>query len=386
MNILFVGSEAQQMPGIILALDRMGHQVELYEKSMEEMEGNEELEAQLEIYLQRIKVDFILSNVFTREVARVTNRLGIKYAVWCMDSPSFPAWVPEAEYDNCYVFYFDYREYELKRQSGLRNVYHLPLAADIVWSGQLVITDDDIKKYGCDMSFVGAMYTNSLYDRTLELFSADMQDAFSELIEQSAFVWDGQDRLHMPPELVQEVRQKCPQIFYPCDMPDEYFLRTCLLGRKLTNVERTLLMELLSEQFDIHLYTRDTEIVPEGVRRFPEIPALKGAPKVFYSSKINLNITLRSIASGVPARVFDIMSVGGFVLSNWQEEIPELFAEGKEIATYKTPEELVDKADYYLRHDNERLRIAVNGYQKVKENYTWEHRLERIISVVQGRG
>ncbi|MCH5260101.1 MAG: glycosyltransferase [Lachnospiraceae bacterium] len=386
MNILFVGSEAQQMPGIIFAFGRMGHQVEMYEKPVEEMEGNEELEAQLETYLKRIKFDFILSNVFSREVARVTNRLGIKYAVWCMDSPSFPAWVPEAEYDNCYVFYFDYREYELKKQSGFKNVYHMPLAADVAWSGQLVITDDDIKKYGCDMSFVGAMYTNSLYDRALEHFSADMQDAFSELIEQSAFVWDGQDRLHMPPELVQEVRQKCPQIFYPCDMPDEYFLRTCLLGRKLTNVERTLLMELLSEQFDIHLYTRDTEIVPEGVRRFPEIPALKGAPKVFYSSKINLNITLRSIASGVPARVFDIMSVGGFVLSNWQEEIPELFVEGKEIVTYKTPEELVDKADYYLKHDNERIRIAVGGYQKVKEHYTWEHRLERIISVVQGRG
>lgn len=385
MRILFVGSEAQQMPGVILALDRMGHQVELYAKSMEEMEGNEELEAQLEIYLKRIQVDFVMSNVFTREVARVTNRLGIKYAIWCMDSPSYPAWVPEAEYDNCYVFYFDYREYELKKQSGLNNVYHMPLAADIAWSGQLVITDEEIKKYGCNISFVGGMYTNSLYDRALGLFPADMQDAFSEIIEQSAFVWDGQDRLHIPPELVQEVRQKCPQVFYPCDMPDEYFLRTCLLGRKLTNVERTLLMELLAEQFDIHLYTRDTEIVPEGVRRFPEIPALKGAPKVFYSSKINLNITLRSIASGVPARVFDIMSVGGFVLSNWQEEIPELFVEGKEIATFKSPEELIDKADYYLRHENERVRIAVNGYRKVKEHYTWEHQLEKIISIIQGK-
>ena len=385
MRILFVGSEAQQMPGVILALDRMGHQVELYAKSMEEMEGNEELEAQLEIYLKRIQVDFVMSNVFTREVARVTNRLGIKYAIWCMDSPSYPAWVPEAEYDNCYVFYFDYREYELKKQSGLNNVYHMPLAADIAWSGQLVITDEEIKKYGCNISFVGGMYTNSLYDRALGLFPADMQDAFSEIIEQSAFVWDGQDRLHIPPELVQEVRQKCPQVFYPCDMPDEYFLRTCLLGRKLTNVERTLLMELLAEQFDIHLYTRDTEIVPEGVRRFPEIPALKGAPKVFYSSKINLNITLRSIASGVPARVFDIMSVGGFVLSNWQEEIPEMFVEGKEIATFKSPEELIDKADYYLRHENERVRIAVNGYRKVKEHYTWEHQLEKIISIIQGK-
>lgn len=385
MKILFVGSQAQQMPGMIIALGKMGHDIEMYPKSMEELEGNEELEEQLKSFLKKEKFDFILSNVFTREVARAAHVLELKYAVWCMDSPSFPAWVPEAEYDNCYLFYFDYREYELKKQSGQGNAYHLPLAADTTWSGQLVITDDDIKKHGCDMSFVGAMYSNSLYDRALELFPADMQDAFSEIIEKSAFVWDGEDRLHMPPELVREVRQKCPQIFYPCDMPDEYFLRTCLLGRKLTNVERTLLMELLAERFDIHLYTRDTEIVPEGVRRFPEIPALKGAPKVFYSSRINLNITLRSIASGVPARVFDIMSVGGFVLSNWQEEIPELFVEGKEIATFKSPEELIDKADYYLRHENERLRIAVSGYQKVKEHYTWEHRLEKIISVIQGK-
>ena len=382
MKILFVGSEAQQMPAIILTLGRMGHEVEMYSKSMEEMEGNEEQEEQLTIFIKEKRFDFVLSNVFTREVARVTNALEIKYAVWCMDSPSYPAWVPETEYDNCYLFYFDYREYELKRQSGQRNAYHLPLAADIVWSGQLIITDEEVEKFSCDMSFVGGMYSNSPYDRALGLFPADMQNAFTELIESSAFVWDGQDRLRVMPELVQAVRQKCPQIFYPCEMSDEYFLKTCVLGRKLTNVERTLLMELLSERFDIHLYTRDTEVVPEGVKRFPEIPLLSGAPKVFYSSKINLNITLRSIASGVPARIFDVMSVGGFMLSNWQEEIPELFVEGKEIVTYKTPEELIDKADYYLRHDNERIRIGINGYRKIKEQHTYEQRLNKIISIL----
>ena len=386
MRILFVGSETQQMPGVIFALDRMGHEVWMYPKTMEELEGNAELEEQLEIYLKNTKVDFIFSNVFTREVARVTNRLALKYAVWCMDSPAYPAWVPEAEYDNCYLFYFDYREYELKKISGQSNVHHLPLAADIVWGGQMVITDEEIKKYGCDMSFVGGMYSDNLYNKMLSIFPADMQEAFTELIEKSAFVWDGEDRLHMPPELVREVRQKCPRIFYPCDMPDEYFLRTCLLGRKLTQVERTLLMELLSEQFDIHLYARDTDQVPEGVRRFSEVSALKVAPKIYYSSKINLNITLRSIASGVPVRVFEVMSVGGFVLSNWQEEISELFVEDKEIVTYKTPEELIDKADYYLRHEDKRIRIGINGYQKVKENYTWEHRLDKMISIVHGKG
>lgn len=382
MKILCIGSKVQQCPNIVFALDRMGHNVAYYQKTIEDMENDGEEQAALESFIKKHNPDFVIANIFGVFVAEITKRLGIKFAVWCMDSPAYSTWTPEAAADHCYIFYFDYREYELRKQSGLKNVYHLPLAADIVWSDQLAVTDEEIEKYGCDMSFIGSLYTQNLYDKTIEQFPADMQESLTELLENSAFVWDEQDRLHLPPEPVQAMRRLCPDMFDEPYMPDEYFLRTYLLGRKLTHVERTLMMEMLAQRYDIHLYTRDTEVVPDGVRRFPEIDGSDGALKVFRASMININITLRSIASGVPLRVFDVMGVGGFMLSNWQEEIPELFEEGKEIATYKTPEELVDKADYYLRHEDERARIAVNGYRKVKEQHTYEHRLEKIISIL----
>ena len=383
MNIVFVCSEILQMPSIVLALAKMGHDVEMYPKPAERLEDYDEYGQQMEAYLKRKKVDFVLSNIFIKTVAKITNQLEMKYAVWCMDSPTYSTWVPESEYDNCYLFYFDYRECELKRQSGCSNVYHLPLAGDVAWGGTLVITDEEIAKFACDMSFVGGMYTKNPYDQMIERFSPEQQSTFTDIIEKSAFIWDGRERLSMPPELVRAVRNKCPEMFNKFhEISDEYRVRTYFMGRKLTNVERTLLMELLAQQYDIHLYARNDDIVPAGVRRFPEIPAIKEASKIFYSSKINLNITLRSIASGVPARVYDVMSVGGFMLSNWQEEIPELFVEGKEIATYRTPEELLDKADYYLRHEDERIRIGINGYRKVKEQYTYEHRIEKIISIL----
>lgn len=382
MRILYVGSKIQQCAGIVFALDKMGYEVACYPKPMEEVEHSEEEQKALEAFLKNQRVTFVVANIFGKSVAKITNRLNMKYAVWCMDSPAFPTWTPEAALDNCYVFYFDYREYELMKHSGLSNVYYMPLAADVIWSKQLAVTDEEISRYKCDMSFIGSLYTENLYDRILERFPTDLQNIFTDMIEEGAFVWDGQDRLHMPPELVLAVHKLCPDAFDEPYMPDEYFLRTYLLGRKLTHVERTLLMELMAQRYDIHLYTRDTERVPDGVRSFPEIDASDGALKVFYSSKINLNITLRSIASGIPARVFDVMSMGGFVLSNWQEEIPELFEEGEEIVTYKTPEELVDKADYYLQHEDERARIAVNGYRKVKAQHAYEHRLEKIISVL----
>ena len=383
MKILFVASEKQQMPGIIIALARMGHEVEMYETPMEKIENHEEEEDAIDRYLHKMKPDFVLSNVFTREVARASNRLEIKYAVWCMDSPSFPAYVPEAEYDNCYLFYFDYRECEQKRRQGQRRAYHMPLAADIVQNEKLRITDEEIRRYACDMSFVGGMYTNNMYDRAVEAFSPQVRNAVSDIIEQGAFLWDGQDRLQVSEELLMAVRRDCPSVFnHPSVMSDEFFFKTCYVARKMTNVERVLMMDLLAKQFDIHLYTWDREKVPEGVRRFPDVSAADGALKVYYSSKINLNITLRSILSGIPARVFDVMSMGGFMLSNWQEEIPELFVEDKEIVTYRTPEELVDKADHYLKHEDQRKQIAANGYLKVKEHFTWEKQLEKIIDVL----
>ena len=385
MRILFVESRELQCPNIPLALNRMGHKIMCYSKSLEEIEDDGEKE--LENFLKNNRVELALSVVYTHVVAKSTYRLNIEYAIWCMDSPAYPAWVPEAKLDNCYFFYFDKRECKLRQKNGQHNAYHLPLAADIVWGGQLVITDEEIRKYACNMSFVGGLYSGNIYDKAIGSFSANIQNAFSDMIERSAFVWDGQDRLCVPQELVEAVRELTSDSFNPFEeMSDEYLIRTYFLGQKLTHVERTLLMEMLAQKYDIHLYTRDTEYVPEGVKRFPPVDAGDGALKVFRSSKINLNITLRSIASGVPARIFDVMSVGGFTLSNWQEEIPELFVEGKEIATYKTPEELVDKADYYLRHDNERAGIAVNGYRKVKEQHTYEHRLAKMISIIQGKG
>ncbi|MCH5262951.1 MAG: glycosyltransferase [Lachnospiraceae bacterium] len=385
MRILVIGSKVQQMSGLAHGLVRLGYDAAFYPKPTEDLEGSEEEEKALEDFLKNQKVDFVLSNIFGSSAARATNRLNIKYAVWCMDSPAYFSYVPEVVLDNCFLFYFDRHEYELRKQEGLTNVYHLPLATDITWSSGLVITDEEIKKYRCDMSFVGTLYSHNLYDQLLERFPADIQNIFTDMIENSAFVWDGEDRLHIPRELATGVRKLFPDLFDGLYISDEYYLKTFLMGRKLSHVERTLLMELLSQRYGIHLYTRAADEVPEGVRRFPEVGAVTEALKVFYSSKINLNITLRSIVSGVPARVFDVMSVGGFMMSNWQEEIPELFVEDKEIVTYKTPEELVDKADYYLKHEDKRTRIAINGYRRVKEQHTYEHRLNKIISIVQGK-
>ncbi len=386
MRILFAGGEGQQIAGILYGLDRMGHEVAVYPTPLEVIDRNEKEKEKLKVFLENSRVDFTISTIFGLTMAEQTHELGIKYAIYGMDSPMYDTYRPILpRYDNCYLFYFDYQEYQMVRKMGYTNAYYLPLAGDIKSAENLVITDEEIEKYRCNISFIGSLYSENIYDKHINKIPEDIRQTLSQIMEQSAFIWDGQDRIDelLTPDVVRTIQCVCPEIYNgQYEMPDAYYLKTYFLERKLTHIERTCLMELLAERYDIHLYTWENQKVPDGIRCFPALHAQEEALKVFYSSKININITLRSIESGIPARVFDIMSVGGFVISNYQEEIPKLFEEDKEIVTFKTPEELIEKIDYYLSHDEERIRIGINGYKKVKQCYTYEHQLHKILSVL----
>ena len=104
---------------------------------------------------------------------------------------------------------------------------------------------------------------------------------------------------------------------------------------------------------------------------------------IFHNSKINLNITSKTITSGIPQRIFDILSCGGFCLTNYQPEIAEYFDDGKELVMYTDMADLLAKVDYYLSHDEERKQIAANGRQKIEEEYCLTKRVKEMLTVIK---
>lgn len=95
-----------------------------------------------------------------------------------------------------------------------------------------------------------------------------------------------------------------------------------------------------------------------------------------------MNFTSKPIRSGLPLRIWDIMSAGGFVLTNFQIEIPEYFEIGKEIETFSSQEELLDKITYYLEHEEERKQIASNGYERAKREYSLDTRIGQMLDSI----
>ena len=107
-------------------------------------------------------------------------------------------------------------------------------------------------------------------------------------------------------------------------------------------------------------------------------------PKVFHLSKINLNMTIKPIQTGLPLRIFDIMGCGGFVMTNYQSEIEDLFEIGTDLETYASLDELIEKCDFYLKHDDIRTKIAQTGYNKVLNHHTYQHRITEMLKMVVG--
>ena len=167
------------------------------------------------------------------------------------------------------------------------------------------------------------------------------------------------------------------------DMPLPEYYGCMVLSRKLAEMERLTVLNRLSEIHPIDLYTASKSKNLDTMKGVihPAVDYRTDMPKIFHLSHINLNITMPSIESGIPLRVWDIMSVGGFCLTSWQEEIEEQFRIGREIEVYRNLEELYEKTEYYLRNEDQRIRIAMGGYQAIRDRHNYQIRLKRMLEM-----
>ena len=152
-----------------------------------------------------------------------------------------------------------------------------------------------------------------------------------------------------------------------------------VLGTEVTGRERYMALALLQNRCNVHVYSDDTDERLNKVKFRGHIDYYTQMPKIFRASKINLNISLKLIETGIPLRVLDVLGCNGFLITNYQQELLEYFEPEIDLVIYNDMVDLVTKVEYYLKHDNERNAIARNGYEKVKKLFNFKDKLSVML-------
>ncbi len=388
MKILFMEWNSLGQMDITAEFERRGWEVIHYSfpRETDNTRLNQELCEKLIRNIAADKFEFVFSFNYFPVISLACNACRVKYVSWTFDSPFIQLYSNTIKFPYNYAFIFDRGTCEDLWRQGIDTVYHLPMAAPVERYDSYFFFEGEKEFYQTEISFVGSTYCekkNRFYERLKGVsdYTRGYLDGCMQMQKRiyGAFLLEQM----LKPEIMQDI-----MLHYPLMVNQDGFERLewvyahYFLARQITALERKEILNLLSQKHEVDLYTYEKTPNLRYVRNRGTAEVMEEASKIYRCSKINLNISLKSILTGIPLRSFEIMGSGGFLLSNYQSEYEEYFCNGENYIYYTDYVDLEEKVEYYLAHDKERKEIARNGYENVKANHTYKNRVDAIMEIL----
>ncbi len=83
-------------------------------------------------------------------------------------------------------------------------------------------------------------------------------------------------------------------------------------------------------------------------------------------------------------RLYEATGVGSLLLTDWKENLGELFEPGREVAAFRSAGECVELIDHYLSHEEERAAVARAGQVRTLRDHTYERRMGEYAERLRG--
>lgn len=388
MHILMYRWKAYNYRDIEQTFLMLGHTVDNVEQELGSYDIDPEFEKKIERMIRENHYDMVFTVNYFALISNSCEKLGVKYVSWSCDNPLISMYHESVFHDCNYIFTFDKTNYLEFKRMGVKHIWHLPLAVDVERIDTIVDNASDVGKYCGDVSFVGSLYERNSYDKIKPRLSPYLRGYFDAVIEAQLNV-SGANMVE--PMLTTDVLEELQQ-YFKLEKSEGSFsdlgliFQTTVLGFKIAEVERRRALIELSKLFRVHVYSNSNLSDLIRVQPMGSVDYWSEMPKVFRASKINLNFTIPNIKSGIPLRVWDILGSKGFLMTNYQAELPYYFKEGEDLICFDGIEDLKEKVAYYLAHEEERLQIAENGYQKVKKNHSYRTRIGEMLRIIEKEG
>ena len=132
--------------------------------------------------------------------------------------------------------------------------------------------------------------------------------------------------------------------------------------------ERNALLEIIKHNF------------PQRNLYFKTGLYLERMGQIYGNSKIVFNWNYMNILT---ARPFEGMAAGALMLTNHAKGIEILGPNRWDYVVYRSPEDLIDKINFYLANLPKAQKVASNGYKRVLTQHTYEHRAQELELILK---
>jgi spore maturation protein CgeB len=151
----------------------------------------------------------------------------------------------------------------------------------------------------------------------------------------------------------------------------------------------TALLERLSARVPISIWGYGAAGLP---RESPILAHYRGEAwgldmyDVLSRSRISVNRHI-DVAEGYAnnMRLFETTGVGALLLTEAAPNLADLFEPGREVVAYEGEDDLVEKIEHYLTHDDERLEIAAAGQKRTLSEHTYRRRIAELATMLEKR-
>lgn len=398
MKILYYNWGSNSNIDICQTFTNLNIEYDMWQHELSNYEHDVRFSENLQKKLEEKEYDCIFSFDYIPLLSYAAKKRGILYYAWIYDCPQFTLF-SDSVYNSCNrIFFFDRVQYQYFVNRGVGNAFHLPLAVNVnkfkdlcsIPSENMDIHEKsnlDIS-YWHDVSFIGNLYNANMYNK-IKYLPPYLKGYLDGLINSQFNIYG----YNMFPELLTDGIVSELDKYISLDdsveirLPHSMIYENMLYD-KIAEIERKEVLLRCVKYADVFLYTGsdaseilDIENSMHKIKVMPPVDYDTQLPEIYRHTKINLNITCRSITSGMPLRVLDIMGSGGFLLSNYQPELAEYFIPGEEVVLYESMSDMENKVKYYLSHDEERIAIAQKGCRKVREQFSYENMVRKMLKI-----
>ena len=343
-------------------------------------EGILDFESNLQMILQKEVPDLIISvNMLGFDgsgiLSDLTKRHSTPVAVWFVDDPR-PILLHQQQFvrNNMFAFCWEKAYIPFLNTCGFVKTEYLPLATD----PQMFKPQGPVF-HTTHIGFVGSSMGKGFLDKITSKFL--WRRELDPLVRTIARKIISNSKC----DIKKEIQNSCSDLSfdYPyTDNRNETWFQSYII-HTASMLKRKMLVEYLIPT-GIELFG-DPEgwqgLCGDAVVCHPDIDYRDTLASVYRGITLNVNNTSCQMISAVNQRVFDVPACGGFLLTDAQSDLFDLF-EKDEIAQYSSFNELSEKIIFFTEHPEERSLISSKARAHILEEHTYSHRLQKLLNCI----